>query len=105
MGRSDHALAKWTGVFSVVSRVRPIELLHRALHDVSECIVSHELNREAHALASKDLRDPTPLSLPLLHLLEGSILCTSGHSAILEARCGPDVVYPTAVRERYYRQH
>ena len=77
----------------LLSRCTVLELWHRAAHDCGDQDFNFTLNRLAHAAATTGLSDPTPLSLPLLHLLPQRVLLTYGEQVVLDTTQGLDDHY------------
>ena len=82
------------------------ELWHRAAHDSAAQDYNFTLNRLAHAAVATGLSDPSPLSLPLLHLLPQRVLLAYGEQVVLDTAQGLDEVYSQSVQDQYFeRRH
>ena len=88
----------------LLSRCTVRELWHRAAHDITEQELNFALNRLAHAAATAGLSDPTPLSLPLLHLLPQRVLLSYGEQVVLDTAQGLDEVYSQSVQDQYFER-
>ena len=81
----------------LLSRCTVQELWHRAANNCANQDFNFTLNKLAHAAATAGLSDPTPLSLPLLHLLPQHVLLTYGEQVVLDTTQGLDDVYTQSV--------